>query len=148
MMSRLNIGYVILIFALAALPFAATYALYYPDERHYTDGALEMMQGHGWLIPKNANGTPRFEKPPLTYWAIAASWMFFGVSALASKLPFLLASCGTLWLTHRIAKTLTGDSETALLAAMVLASQPQFFLCSLRSMPDTLLVFFITLSAY
>jgi 4-amino-4-deoxy-L-arabinose transferase-like glycosyltransferase len=148
MTSRLNIGHVILLFALAALPFAATYALYYPDERHYTDGALQMLQGHGWLIPKNADGSPRFEKPPLAYWTIASSWMIFGVGALASKLPFLLASCGTLWLTHRIAKKLTGDSETALLAAMVLASQPQFFLCALRSMPDALLVFSITLSAY
>jgi 4-amino-4-deoxy-L-arabinose transferase-like glycosyltransferase len=147
-MSRLNIGHIILIFALAALPFAATYALYYPDERHYTDGALQMLQGHGWLIPKNADGTPRFEKPPLAYWAIAASWMIFGVGVLASKLPFLLAGCGTLWLTHRITKKLTGNYETALLAAMVLASQPQFFLCALRSMPDVLLVFSITLSAY
>jgi 4-amino-4-deoxy-L-arabinose transferase-like glycosyltransferase len=148
MTSRLNIGHVILLFALAALPFAATYALYYPDERHYTDGALQMLQGHGWLIPKNADGTPRFEKPPLAYWAIAASWMIFGVGALASKLPFLLASCGTIFLTHRLAKKMTGDSETALLAAMVLAAQPQFFLCSLRSMPDALLVFSITLSAH
>jgi 4-amino-4-deoxy-L-arabinose transferase-like glycosyltransferase len=148
MTSRLNIGQIILLFALAALPFAATYALYYPDERHYTDGALQMLQGHGWLIPKNADGTPRFEKPPLAYWAIAASWTIFGVGALASKLPFLLVSCGTLFLTHRLAKKLTGDSETALLAAMVLAPQPQFFLCSLRSMPDALLVFSITLSAY
>jgi 4-amino-4-deoxy-L-arabinose transferase-like glycosyltransferase len=148
MTSRLNIGQLILLFALAALPFAATYALYYPDERHYTDGALQMLQGHGWLIPKNADGTPRFEKPPLAYWAIAASWMIFGVGALASKLPFLLAGCGTIFLTHRLAKKLTGDSEIALLAAIVLASQPQFFLCSLRSMPDALLVFSITLSAY
>jgi 4-amino-4-deoxy-L-arabinose transferase-like glycosyltransferase len=148
MMSRLNLGHVILIFAMVALPFAATYALFYPDERHYTDGALQMLQGHGWLIPKNADGTPRFEKPPLAYWAIAASWMIFGVGALASKLPFLLASCGTLWLTHRLAKKLTGNSETALLAAIVLASQPQFFLCSIRAMPDALLVFSITLSAY
>jgi 4-amino-4-deoxy-L-arabinose transferase-like glycosyltransferase len=148
MTSRLNIGHVVLLFALVVLPFAATYALYYPDERHYTDGALQMLQGHGWLIPKNADGTPRFEKPPLAYWAIAASWMIFGVGVLASKLPFLLASCGTIWLTHRLAKKLTGNSEIALLAAMVLASQPQFFLCALRSMPDALLVFSITLSAY
>jgi 4-amino-4-deoxy-L-arabinose transferase-like glycosyltransferase len=148
MTSRLNIGHVILLFALAALPFAATYALYYPDERHYTDGALQMLQGHGWLIPKNSDGTPRFEKPPLAYWVIAASWTVFGVGVLASKLPFLLAGCGTLFLTHRIAKKLTGNSESALLAAIVLASQPQFFLCSLRSMPDALLVFFITLSAH
>jgi 4-amino-4-deoxy-L-arabinose transferase-like glycosyltransferase len=63
-------------------------------------------------------------------------------------LPFLLAGCGTLWLTYRLARRLTGNAETALLAAVVLLSHPQFFLCSIRSMPDALLIFFITLSAY
>jgi 4-amino-4-deoxy-L-arabinose transferase-like glycosyltransferase len=147
MISRLNIGQLILIFALAALPFAATFAFYYPDERHYSDGALEMLKGRGWLIPKNADGTPRFEKPPLAYWAIAASCKFFGVNVMALRLPFLLASCGTLFLTFRLARKLTGNAETALLAAIILLSHPQFFLCSIRSLPDALLVFFITLSA-
>jgi 4-amino-4-deoxy-L-arabinose transferase-like glycosyltransferase len=146
-MARLKIFHLVLIFALAALPFAATFALYYPDERHYTDGALEMVKGHGWLAPKNSDGTLRFQKPPLAYWAIAASYKIFGVSVLASKLPFLLASCGTLFLTFRLARKLTDNSETALLAAIVLAAQPQFFLCSIRTIPDALLVFSITLSA-
>jgi 4-amino-4-deoxy-L-arabinose transferase-like glycosyltransferase len=147
MISRLQIGHLIFMFALVALPFAATFALYYPDERHYTDGALEMVKGHGWLAPKNSDGTLRFQKPPLAYWMIAASYAIFGVSVLASKLPFLLASCGTLFLTFRLAKKITDNPETALLAAIVLAAQPQFFLCSIRTIPDALLVFFITLSA-
>jgi 4-amino-4-deoxy-L-arabinose transferase-like glycosyltransferase len=148
MSSRLKIGHLILIFALAALPFAATFTLYYPDERHYTDGALEMLQGHGWLIPKNADGSPRFEKPPLAYWVIAASYEIFGVNVIASRLPFLLACCGTLWLTHRLALRLTKNYQTALLAALVLISNPQFFLCAIRSIPDALLVFFVTMSAF
>src|ERR1700733_1324081 len=148
MSSRLKIGHLILIFAVAALPFAATFAFYYPDERHYTDGALEMVKGHGWLIPKNADGSPRFEKPPLAYWAIAASYKIFGVSVFTSRLPFLLASCETIFLAFLLARKLTGNSETALLAAIVLLSHPQFFLCSVRAIPDSLLVFFVTLSAF
>jgi 4-amino-4-deoxy-L-arabinose transferase-like glycosyltransferase len=148
MSSRLKIGHLILIFAMVALPFAATFAFYYPDERHYTDGALGMLKDHDWLIPKNANGSPRFEKPPLAYWTIAASYKILGVSVFASRVPFLLASCGTLFLTFRLARKLTGNAETALLAAIVLLSHPQFFLCSVRSIPDALLVFFVTLSAY
>jgi 4-amino-4-deoxy-L-arabinose transferase-like glycosyltransferase len=148
MVSRLTIGHVILIFALAALPLAATYALYYPDERHYTDGALMMLQQGHWLVPENADGTPRFEKPPLAYWAIAISWLVFGVNTLAARLPFLLASCGTVFLTFRLAKRLTGNGQTALLAAVVLAAHPQFILSSIRDMPDALLTFFATLSAF
>jgi 4-amino-4-deoxy-L-arabinose transferase-like glycosyltransferase len=148
MSSRLKIGHLILIFALAALPFAATFATYYPDERHYTDGALMMLKHGDWLVPHTAAGSPRFEKPPLAYWAVAASYQLFGVNVIASRLPFLLASCATLWLTFRLGRKLTGKNETALLAALVLASHPQFFLCSIRTIPDALLVFFVTLSGY
>jgi len=148
MTSRLKIGHLVLMFALAALPFAATFALYYPDERHYTDGALMMLKHGDWLVPHTAAGSPRMQKPPLAYWSVAASYRAFGVGVLASRLPFLLAGCGTLWLTFRLARRLMGNPETALLAAVVLLSHPQFFLCSVRSIPDALLVFFITLSAY
>lgn len=146
--SPLKIGHLILIFALAALPFAATFALYYPDERHYTDGALMMLKHGDWLLPHTGAGVPRFEKPVLAYWAVAASWLIFGINVLAARLPFLLAGCGTLWLTYRLARKLTGNDRTALLAAVILAAHPQFFLCSIRSMPDALLVFFVTLSAF
>lgn len=146
--SRLKIGHLILIFTLAALPFAATFALYYPDERHYTDGALGMLKNQDWLVPQTAAGEPRFQKPPLAYWSVAASYAAFGPGALTSRLPFLVASCATLLLVYRMARKLTNNSDTALFAAIVLASHPQFFLCSIRSIPDALLVFFITLSAY
>jgi 4-amino-4-deoxy-L-arabinose transferase-like glycosyltransferase len=148
MKSRLKIGHLILIFALAALPFAATFALYYSDERHYTDGALMMLKHGDWLVPKTAAGKPRFQKPPLAYWSTAASYATFGVGVFTSRLPFLLAGCGTIWLTYRLARRLTGSVETAVLAAVILLSHPQFFLSSIRAMPDALLVFFITLSAY
>ena len=73
---------------------------------------------------------------------MAGSWLVFGINVLAARLPFLLAGCGTLWLTHRLARKLTGNERTALFAAVVLAAHPQFFLCSVRSIPDSLLVFF------
>jgi len=141
-------GHLILIFALAALPFCIVFALYYPDERHYTDGALQMVKGNGWLIPQTAAGLPRLEKPPLAYWVVAICYKIFGVNVFASRLPFLLAACGSIFLTFRLAQKLTGQNKTALLAAIILASQPQFFLCATRSIPDALLVFFITLSAF
>lgn len=147
-MGSLKIGHLILIFALAALPFCAAFALYYPDERHYTDGALQMIKGAGWLIPHTAAGLPRLEKPPLAYWSTAACYKILGVSVLASRLSFLLAACATIYLTFRLARKLTRDNKTALLAAVVLASQPQFFLSATRSIPDALLVFFVTLSAF
>lgn len=148
MIPQLKISHLILLFALVTLPYAATFALYYPDERHYTDGALRMLKQGDWLVPRTADGALRLQKPPLAYWSVAASYATFGIGVFASRLPFLVAGCATLWLTCRLARRMTGNAETALLAAVVLLSHPQFFLCSIRSMPDALLVLFITLSAY
>ncbi len=153
MNSRLTITHLVLLFALAVLPFVATFALPYPDERHYTDGAMQMLRDHDWLVPKTpesgtTNWLPRFHKPPLAYWVTAASFATFGVNAFAARLPFLLASCATIFLTWRLARKLTGNEITALLAAVILASHAQFIFAATRSIPDALLIFFVTLSAF
>ena len=93
-------------------------------------------------MPKTAAGAPRLQKPPLAYWSVAASYAAFGTGVATSRLPFLLAGCGTLLLVYQMARRLTGNAETARLAAVVLLSHPQFFLCSIRSIPDALLRFF------
>jgi len=148
MVSRLKLGHLIVIFAVVALPFAATFALYYPDERHYTDGAMLMLQHGDWLSPHTGYGTLRFEKPILAYWAVGISWLIFGVNTMAARLPFLLISCGTVWLTYHMARRFTGSVQTALLTVIILISQPLFFLSAVRNMPDALLTFFVVLSAY
>ncbi|MCX6895387.1 MAG: glycosyltransferase family 39 protein [Verrucomicrobia bacterium] len=150
---RLKLWHLLAVFALALLPFAATFALPYPDERHYTDGAMQMLRDHDWLVPKTPeNGTtnwlPRFHKPPLAYWVTAASFATFGVNVFAARLPFLLASCGTIFLTWRLARKLTGNATTALLAALILATHVQFVFAATRSIPDALLIFFVTLGAF
>jgi 4-amino-4-deoxy-L-arabinose transferase-like glycosyltransferase len=145
--SRLKIWHLVPIFMLAALPFAATFAIPYPDERHYTDGAMGMLRDHDWLVPKAPDGQPRFNKPPFAYWTTAASFAAFGVNPLAARLPFLLASCGAIFMTWRLARKLTGDENTALLAALILATHVQFFLAAVRSIPDAWLCLFILLSA-
>jgi 4-amino-4-deoxy-L-arabinose transferase-like glycosyltransferase len=148
MVSRLKLGHFIVIFAMVALPFAATFALYYPDERHYTDGAMHMLQHGDWLSPHTGSGAFRFEKPILAYWAVAISWLLFGVSTVAARLPFLLVSCGTVCLTYHMARRFTGSVQTALLTVIILISQPLFFLSAVRNIPDALLTFFVVLSAY
>jgi 4-amino-4-deoxy-L-arabinose transferase-like glycosyltransferase len=148
MVSRLKLGHLIMIFAIVALPFAATFALYYPDERHYTDGAMHMLQHGDWLVPHTGAGAARFEKPILAYWAVAVSWLFLGVNTVTARLPFLFVSCGTIWLTYHMARRFTGSIQTALLAVIILISQPLFFLSAVRNIPDALLTFFIVLSAY
>ncbi|MFM2081719.1 MAG: hypothetical protein RL380_410 [Verrucomicrobiota bacterium] len=153
MKSRLQPVHLIIIFLLGALPLAATFIWQYPDERHYTDGALTMLRDHDWLVPKTAadnapDWVPRFQKPPLAYWLTAASFSVLGVNPFAARLPFLLACAGTLALTWRLARRLTGSAATAQLAMVILLAHVQFGFCAARAIPDALLIFAVTLSAF
>ncbi|HET7401688.1 MAG TPA: glycosyltransferase family 39 protein, partial [Usitatibacter sp.] len=50
-----------------------------PDEGRYSEISREMAQGGDWVTPR-LNGIRYFEKPPLQYWASAASFLAFGVN--------------------------------------------------------------------
>ena len=86
--STLPVLPVTLALLLALLPFAAYFVTFHPDERHYTDGALQMMQHGDYLTPRTADGTLRFNKPVATYWLVAAGYQALGVSPLAGRIPF------------------------------------------------------------
>jgi 4-amino-4-deoxy-L-arabinose transferase-like glycosyltransferase len=136
------------LFFVGLLPFSANYVIYYPDERHYTDAAISMVQDGNYFAPKNPDGSLRFRKPILTYWLVAASYAILGVNTFASRLPFLLAGFGVIWLTYQLALRLTRNPQAARLAAVIMLSHPQLILSSTRSLPDVLLCLFMLLSAY
>ena len=145
-MSRISL--LILLFFAGLLPFAAEFVVHHPDERHYTDAAIVMLQGGDYLVPQHADGSPRFEKPIVTYWVVAASYALLGVNPLASRLPFLLAGGAALWLTYRLALLLFDRPHVARLAALIWFCHPLLLLSSTRSMPDVLLCLFLLATAY
>lgn len=105
-----------------------------------------MRQTGDYLTPHRPDGTPRFEKPLLTYWVLVMSYAVLGVNTIATRLPFLLAGCGVLWLTYRLALHFIQDPSVGLLSAAILVAHPVMFLSSIRSLPDILLTFFLLLS--
>ena len=56
-----------------------------PDEGRYADIAREMVASGDWLTPR-LNGYKYFEKPPLQYWATAASFTAFGMNEWTARL--------------------------------------------------------------
>ena len=132
----------------ALLPLASWYLVHHPDERHYTDAGIAMVQTGDWLTPQRPDGTLRFNKPILPYWCVAASYSILGISPFASRLPFLFAGCGTILATYRLGK-LVGESEAAgRWAALVVMGNLQVVLAASRSIPDILLCLFTTMSVY
>jgi 4-amino-4-deoxy-L-arabinose transferase-like glycosyltransferase len=98
--------WVLLLAVLAAILFQGTRGLYSPDEGRYTAVALEMLKSGDWLHPRLNDDTPHWTKPPLTYWAIAASVAFAGWNEWAVRLPNLLAFLATLALLAQIGRVL------------------------------------------
>ncbi len=81
----------ILVFA-----FQGSRHIWDPDEGRYTNIALNMLESGKWLIPYRNSEEPHFTKPPLTYWALAASMEVFGRNEWGARFPNGLAFLGTL----------------------------------------------------
>ena len=74
-----------------------------PDEGRYAEIPREMVATGDWVTPR-LDGIDYFEKPPLLYWAVAASTTLFGPSEGAMRaVPALFALMGVL-LTYGAAR--------------------------------------------
>jgi len=97
----------VLLLALAvAFAFQGSRALWDPDEGRYTDVADNMVESGDWLVPRLDPERPHFTKPPLTYWAIAASMSALGSNTWAVRLPNALAFTATALLVLGLARRL------------------------------------------
>lgn len=136
------------LFVAGLLPFSQSFFHWYTDERRDTSAAIIMVRTGDYATPRMFDGSPRLKKPVLPYWLVAASYRMFGIHLWAGRLPFILAGALVIALTYRTARALTGDPETAMLAAAIMFSHPQLILASIRSIPDVLLCLFMLLSAF
>ncbi|HZP41087.1 MAG TPA: glycosyltransferase family 39 protein [Candidatus Binatia bacterium] len=85
--------------------------------------------------------TPYWNKPPLVFWLVAATFRVLGTTVLAAKLVpalFGILSCVAL---YAIARRLT-DERLALLAGLVLATTPRFVRTSATFRLDSAVTFF------
>lgn len=103
-----------------ALCFLGTRGIWDPDEGRYTNVALNMLHSGDWLNPHRHHEVGHWTKPPLTYWAIAASVGAFGANPWAARLPSALSYLFCVWLAWRIGKRLAPGSEHA--AALIYAT--------------------------
>jgi hypothetical protein len=115
-----------------------------PAEARYALIAREMLESGSWIQP-HFNHARYYEKPPLTYWCVAAAFRFFGFTEFAARLPSALAYVGTVLVTFLLAYELAG-SGTAPLAALIYATSLGPFLFGRFLFTDTLLVFWLSVS--
>jgi 4-amino-4-deoxy-L-arabinose transferase-like glycosyltransferase len=117
-----------------------------PDEVFYAQTAREMAQQHSILTPL-LFGQPQFEKPPLTYWCLMASFKLFGVTPWAARLiPALFGILGAL-ATYAFGRRVM-PAGTAALAAAIQASAMVYLGQSIALLTDMVFTSLIAVSMW
>ncbi len=92
----------------------------------------------GWVV----------DKPPVTFWLMAASFRLMGISDATMRLWQLLLALATIVLTYLAARAAGASQEEGLLASLMLATAIQFFYQTTVPQQDVPLTFFLTLAMY
>ncbi len=138
-----------LVLTALALPYClnlGSSSLWDANEAFYAETPREMLESGNYLAPE-FNYQPRPQKPPLTYWAVLASYKAFGVREFSVRLPGAVAAVGTLLFVFGMARMLYSPFA-GLVAAAICSTTPRFFLLSRKLPIDTLLLFWLAGTAY
>lgn len=95
MSTRRTLPWLLVLLFVLAFAFQGTRGLWEPDEGRYSSAGVNMHESGNWLIPSIDGEHPHLTKPPITYWALAASFALLGHNEWAARLPSALAFVGT-----------------------------------------------------
>ena len=135
--SRRPLACLLALALLLSLSFQGTRGLWEPDEGRYTNVALQMLHSGDYISLRRNEEALHFTKPPVTYWAIAASVSAFGRNEWAVRLPIALAFVLTVLLVFRMGKSFVPDKPW--LPALIYATSPVPFFASNTVNTDTML---------
>lgn len=117
-----------------------------PNESFYAESVREMFES-GNFLDIQYNYEARYNKPPLTYWLIAASASVFGLNEFGIRLPMILLTIGSVWLTYLLGKRLYGE-KGGIYAMLIMAVSVQLMAVKQYASPEIPLTFFFTLTLY
>ena len=112
------------------------------DDAQYAHQAKDILRSGNWLVLQS-NGEPALENPPMMEWMQASLFAAFGFSDSLARLPSALCGLGVILLVYWLARRLTGDPFTALLAMFAMATSLYFLKYAARGMTDVPFTFFV-----
>jgi 4-amino-4-deoxy-L-arabinose transferase-like glycosyltransferase len=137
------------------LPLLGVYGLWDPWETHYGEVAREILSRNDWISLWWAQDGWFWSKPILIFWMEALSMSALGVNPLpdahpahpewALRLPIFLMSAVAVWAVYSLVRR-HFSPRAGLLAGLVLATSPHFFLLAHQSITDMPLVACLTVS--
>ncbi len=105
------------------------------DDAQYAHIAKDMVNSGDWLDVRTS-GNLEFQNTPFFEWMQAALFTVFGFSDTAARVPSAVCGWGVILLVYWLARRLTGESFTALLAMFVMITSFYFLKYSARAMTD------------
>jgi 4-amino-4-deoxy-L-arabinose transferase-like glycosyltransferase len=134
----------LLLLFLSFFAHLGTIPLFDTDEGIYSEVTREMVANNNFTAPL-LNGLPFFHKPPLFYWAQAASIKILGLNEFGLRLPSavaaLLLAVSIFLFTRRFY-----DTKTAWFAGLYLTSSLMVVLIARAAAPEAMLNLFLTLT--
>jgi 4-amino-4-deoxy-L-arabinose transferase-like glycosyltransferase len=121
-------------------------ALNEPDEGRYSEIAREMIETGDWLVP-HLWYLPHLDKPPMTYWLVAASMKILGQNEWAVRLPVALAGISGIFATFLLGCSL-GGRRVGFWSALILQSSLLYFVMARFLTADIFLTQFTTWAIY
>ena len=112
-----------------------------PDEAHYAETTRELIETGDWLAPYY-NEQPFFDKPMLFHWLQGSLMALAGPNELAARLAAALAALALIGVTAWLGVSLL-SAEVALVAALLLATNPAVFALARYAILDTVFTFFL-----
>src|SRR5262245_52429720 len=88
-----------------------------PDEAHYAQITREMLTARQWLVPL-VSDQPFIDKPVLFHWIQGLSFLVFGVTEFAARLPSALSAVALAWITCWLGREMFDDGTGRRAAAM------------------------------
>jgi 4-amino-4-deoxy-L-arabinose transferase-like glycosyltransferase len=113
-------------------------------EIYFLDAARAMVETGDYLVPRY-RGEPFFDKPPLTYWLIAAAFNVGGPTLSVGRMVPAAAALGVLAVTAWLGRLLL-DRRAALAGSVILATTLAFVSFGRLAMSDMLLALWSTLA--
>jgi 4-amino-4-deoxy-L-arabinose transferase-like glycosyltransferase len=95
-----------------------------PEDAYYAEIPREMYVAGSWIVPRY-HGQPYYEKPPLFYWLILASYTGLGVHDWAARLVPCTAALGCIVVVFWWGKRTLG-LRAGVAAALILCLSPRF----------------------
>jgi len=133
--------WLILLWAAMTLPSLGLAPLFDYDETIYAQTAIDMMRQGDWIVP-TANGMQFFEKPPFTYYLMDLSFVLFGETAFAARLPSAIFTLFTILLVFRFGNRVH-SAGLGLAAALIFMTMLEVGLLAHAAILDAVLNFFI-----